>query len=159
MSSFAHQYFLNPVVTKLIADNAASPNLVSLTGHTTSANGQRIARWKPPIKARVPFLGVRIDATFPVLFDALTAYKKSIVEFEVASSAELDGIKITDRIEDLLKAAGNTDLAYFNVSDDNVNNKQTRYMRTELSEYDEDTDVWLASVWAEFHWIDVPCAS
>lgn len=157
MGSTAHQQLLSAIITSLRADSSDPVNLVDLTGHTNTNDGQRIARWTPPIKARTPYLGVRLDATFPLLYDALTSLKKTMVEFEATAVNELDTIKIADRMEALLKATGNTDLEYFNVSDTNIHNKQTRYVRTELAEFDDDTDVWCASVWAEFHWIDVPC--
>lgn len=147
--------FFGALVSALRADTGVG-SLVELTSH--SSGDLRIARGKPDRQGKLPFLGVRQFTSAPALVEAVASYRVSIVQFSCLAEKDLPALKIVDRIEHLLKASGNlTDRDVFSFSDSNLTSKQVRWLRTEEVEKKDETDSWQYDVFAEFHWIDVPC--
>jgi hypothetical protein len=152
--------FLNAVVATLRGDTGAG-SLVTLTGH---ASGKiRIARDKPIVKAATPFLGVLALETVPVSDDGPSQIMQSLVQFRCYSTSELTAIRLSDRMSHLLHArdeqsvSGQTNRGYYDFSDSNVSNRQTRWKSTSFPDHDSDVDVWTVTVEASVLWVDNPC--
>lgn len=157
----AGQQNLNKAITdKFRADSGDPSYLVELTGH--SATNLRIGRNQPVSKGESPFLGISIFTTTPVSADGPSHVMLSRVHFRAYSAVELTAMKIADRLDDLLHAraeqvAGRTNVEFYDFSDSNISNRQTRWKNRDVSDFDDDTDVWMVLVEAELIWLDTPC--
>ena len=152
---------LNKAITdKLRADSGAADRLVELTGY--SATKLRIGRDKPVTKGEAPFLGVSVFNSEPIAEDGPTHVQRARVHFRAYSTSELTAIKLGDRLEVLLHAvatqnSGRTNAEWFNFSNAQVSNKQTRFKNRDQANFDDETDVWSVLVEADVVWLDEPC--
>lgn len=152
----SQEKLLKQVVEKLRTD----ATLVSSTGHDpTKSNGYRIARYEPPVKGRLPFLGVEMFISTPLMLSDVPQLQVSRFYFHCYASSELTSIRIADRMEALLnpeEAVSTANTEYYDFSGTDVSNKMTRFKRRER-EFDEDTDSWNDIVEADIIWLNQPC--
>ena len=152
MSGTAHEKFSLALTNALRAD----ATLVTLTTHT--GTNHHISRGKPDKAAQLPFLGHTSFTSGPALSEATASFRASLIKFSCSALDDLTAMKIADRIEALLLATGEpADNDYWDISDTEITTKMVRWVRTMGPEKDDDTDSWRYEVFAEFHWIDVPC--
>ena len=146
------------VIDTLRTDTGAG-SLVSLTTHTGIApNGIRIARDSPPVKRRVPFLGVRVETTLPLIGVDATMVKKSRIAFRCYSTNEILAEQIADRVEELLDVRTGLDSAigYYNFSGSDISVRMSRWANRVGADFDEETDVWNSVVGADVIWVTQP---
>jgi len=139
--------------------DAVAGGLVELT--KDSSDRRHIARRQPIVKERTPFLGIKCGASLPAVGVDVTHLKRTQVEFDCIARKELTAIQIADRVEALLQPESDTgadvNLVYWNFSNTEIRNLQTRWRARDESEYAEDTEVWTIVVAAEVHWVPQPC--
>ena len=147
------------VIDKLRTDTGAG-SLVELTEHdTTAVNGYRIAAQRPPIKARLPYLGVRIEQALPLMASDVPQLQVAQAEFSCHSLKELTTLQIADRIEALVNLdsdPSDPNTNYYDFSDGVISNRSTRFKSRQGSAFDEDTEVWTVLVTADIVWINKP---
>lgn len=149
------QYLLlGRIATVLRADTGAG-SLVTLTGHSTS--DIRIARDKPPVKGKLPYLGFIIFDSAPLMGPDLTHLQRSIVRFKCYSSDDLKSIQIADRLEDLFNVSDPISYYDFSDSGSGISTRMTRFRRRYEIEHDNDLDVWNTMIDVNFTWIDSTC--
>jgi hypothetical protein len=150
------------IVEKLRADTVATIGLVALTGHDQSkAEGFRIARQTPPVKSRLPFLGVSIFTSIPLMDSDVSQLQRARVHFRCYGAKELPAIKLADRMEHLLHGRAEdvsvgTNRGYYDFSNSEVSTRSTRFKNRDLPDFDDDVDAWNVLVEADLVWIDEP---
>lgn len=142
----------------LVGDNGAG-GLVELTGNSDIAPiALHIGRNTPQAKQRKPFLGFDIRESVPAIIGAMTRLQLATVEFNCIAHKDLLAMQIADRLEYLLhREDADNNVAYFDISNANMSNRQTDFLSREQPEYEEDVDTWMVTVVAAFWWINQPC--
>jgi hypothetical protein len=143
--------FYNALGLALRADVGAG-SLVVLTGHAAGDN--RILRERPKTVGKYPALVFMEEENPPFIESSLTSYKRTTMCFTALDKVETNTIKIADRLEFLLhKDASKSNLSYFNMSLASVLvNTGTRFLNRENIKYDENTEVSMINIYAEFYW-------
>lgn len=143
------------IVDKLRTDTGAG-SLVTLTGHGTI---HKIARDEPPVKDRLPFLGVSIPTSVVLLQTGdVTKLQKATVQFRCYANTEPAAELIADRVETLLHSSDDN-TSYYDFSNSNVSTRQVRFKTRMGSDFDEKADVWTGIVEASVIWLSSPCPS
>lgn len=144
--------FYADIVSKLRSDTGVG-SLVALTGHSSS--DLRIARDQPPVKARMPFLGVKMLVSTP-LEDEVSNFQRTNVEFRAYAASEKTCIQIADRVTNLISAKSLTHVTgYYDFSGTSISNRMTQFRSRSTTMFDEESDVWTQIVTAELIWVDV----
>lgn len=148
------------IINKLRSDTGAG-SLVELTNHDSSSpSGYRIMRDRPPTKGKVPFLGIRIQQSVPLMEDGPSQVEQARVYFSCYSTNDLTAIKIADRLEELLHdTLSSTNRGYYDFSTSDISNRQTRWKNRDVPDFDDDTDVWTVLVEADLIWVGSPCGT
>ena len=141
---------MKAVVGKLRTDD----ELVRLTKHKPPKD-LRIARVKPPIKGKSPFLGVKFISSVPRMPDTATAVQDAIIEFVAISTDEILSAAIADRLEDLLHP--NDNVEYYDFSSSEISNRSTLFTRRDVPVFDDDNDMWKSSIFVDIVWVNSPC--
>ena len=153
------------IVEKLRTDTG-SGSLVELSGHdATSANGYAIGRSKPNVAERLPYLGVKILQSLPLVEGgSVTHVQRARISFLCSAESELTAIRLADRIEKLLHwkveddAARKPATGYYDFSNTDISTRSVRFKsRTPEPDFDEDSDVWTDAVEADVIWVSQPC--
>lgn len=152
----SHLKLYKCIVEKLRTDTGVG-SLVALTEH--SSGDIRIARDKPPIKAKTPFLGVRVFVSVPLIGGGTaTEVKRSRIHFQSYSTSELLVEQIADRLDELLDREGEA-TAYYDFSGTDVSVRSSRWKSRDLADVDEETDVWFVRTEADLIWVPQSCPS
>lgn len=151
------------IVDKLRTDTGAG-GLVELTHHDASSPAKyRILRDQPPTKGKLPFLGVAIYQSTPLMDDGPSQVETARVYFHCYSTSDLTAITIADRLENLLHAKAEqlslTNVGHYDFSSSDISNRQTRWKSRDVPDFDDETDVWHVLVEADVIWIAEPCGS
>ncbi len=131
--------------------------LVKLSEHT--ASDLRIAREKPPVKGRLPFLGVSIPVSVPLMQSDVTQLQRITLEFSCHAASELVVEQLADRLEVLLhkNEDSKVNTSYYNFSTDDVSTRMTRYTDRNGPDFDATTKIWTSIVRASVIWTGSPC--
>lgn len=144
---------IKSLVNKLSSDSV----LISLTGHDEASNKIRIARDSPPVKGKVPFLGVKVFASAPMLESDVTQLQVSRIHF-LCHGDEIRASQIADRVEHLFHdVSGNANTGYYDFSGPGLSIRSSRFKRRRGASYDQNTDVWTELIEADIIWTPESC--
>lgn len=146
---------LSAIVTRLRQDTSGASSLVTLTGHSSSKeDGLRIGRDKPPVKGRLPYLGVKVFTSTPLISTGdVPSLQVARVHFICYAAEELLAIKLADRLEVLLNSDNSSpNRAYLDFSGASVRNAMTRFKSRSEYDFNESTDTYSQLVEADVIW-------
>lgn len=130
--------------------------LVALVEHTSS--DIRIARDRPPIKAKLPFLGIRVFESNPLVSGDVTHFQIARIHFKAYGLNETNIIDIADRLDLLLQPErSGASNAYYDFSGGSISTRSTRWKTRGLRDFDDETDVWNEIVEADIVWVPQAC--
>lgn len=155
------QEYLYRAIINVLRDDVGVGGLVDLTDHSIyTVNGYKIGRKSPTVKGRLPFVGVHILTTIPLLPSDVPQLQNSMVDFYCSANTELTAIRLADRIEYLLHAESyGANTGYLDFSDEYIDVRSTRFKLRRGTDHDEKTDVWEDLVRARVIWVQRPCSS
>lgn len=130
--------------------------LVALVSH--AATDIRIARDRPPIKAKLPFLGIRVFESNPLVDGDVTHFQTARIHFKAYGTDEIDVIDIADRLDLLLQPErSSASNAYYDFSGGNISTRSTRWKSRGLRDFDDEIDVWNEIIEADIVWVPQAC--
>lgn len=122
-----------------------------MLGHT--AISLRIGGDTPAVAGRTPFLGVLVAQSVPLAGEDATRLQVARVEFRVRTKNPLNVARVADRLEVLLHAeTDDPNTGYWDASDTNISNRQTRFKIRRGLTHEPDSDVWTVVVEADLIW-------
>ena len=149
----SHLRLVKCIIEKLRTDTGVG-SLVALTLH--SSGDIRIARDRPPVKGKLPFLGVRVIQSIPLIGSDATHVKRSRVHFRCYSTSEIVANQIADRLDVLLDdKEGIT--SYYDFSGTDLSCRSGRWKSRDETDFDEETDAWNVLVEADVIWTPQQC--
>ena len=153
----SHKNLITALITKLRDDTGAG-SLVALTGHNGTTI--RIARDQPPMKERLPFLGVAVFVSMPLIGPDATHVKQSRLHFRVYDRIEIGAHDIMDRVDTLLDdKTSDANTGYYDFSTTDISIRQNRWVSRKESIFDEEKEVWEGLVEADVIWVNETCPS
>ena len=162
---------IEAVCTKLATDTGVG-SLVALTGHNPSNpdRGIRIGRKLPPLRSRVPYVGVSIRASRLISDSSISHIQLGRLELSIndcGDGADLSILRIGDRIEGLILGlvgtgkppGGPDDLWYYDPSNNEVRVLSFRWFSRSKIFEEEDSDIRSQNILVDVIWHCLPCSS
>jgi len=139
-------------ITEKFRTDTGAGSLVAITGHLIT--DIRIARDKQPVKEKLPYLGVMVFQSIPLIGSDVTHAQKSRIYAKGYAVSELVAVDIADRVEVLLKPEKSGAVtSYYDFSGTDVSIRDTRWKSTSLPDYDDKLSVWHVLVEFDITWI------